>query len=445
MDSNHLNRIRNLTRTLLISGGINVLLLAAFFYFYFRELPPNPYYESKPVQQESSASLDRSNKALLHSFRSLPVEKLLTILADTQHVEEGYTKRDLALAALVAFHQFDLSRALLGQTEAPQARHLIIGKTKKGTPAIITVYPGLSEELYQEIIRFANTEKWPFTSKGLFALLRKQDTQPDPSLIDAFSLSPEFLAMETLFSRSQFPVAKEELIAMLREGDWNLLSEFVNQQKISQDLSPVRRQRFLLDYINRQSKTAAYLLLRTEGPFASKKIDDHQVLTLLNLLTEKTREAEQFALIMLTSPRSDAVWQAAANRLYEYAGVAKPEEDLRHAALAQFVKNFSKSVQKKPKIATSSSKNTAVPKLAIKKPTPTLKKAAPAPVAQVKQPPKAQPKIQAKPKQQVYIVQEGDSLWKIANRFKVDVPALKKHNQLTSDALKPGTSLKIPA
>lgn len=47
-------------------------------------------------------------------------------------------------------------------------------------------------------------------------------------------------------------------------------------------------------------------------------------------------------------------------------------------------------------------------------------------------------------KDRLYIVQEGDSLWKIARRFNVDVEHLRAHNKLKSDALKPGTPIRIP-
>jgi LysM repeat protein len=45
---------------------------------------------------------------------------------------------------------------------------------------------------------------------------------------------------------------------------------------------------------------------------------------------------------------------------------------------------------------------------------------------------------------QVYVVQQGDSLWKISRRFGVSVETLKSYNQLKSDSIKPGDTLKIP-
>ena len=43
-----------------------------------------------------------------------------------------------------------------------------------------------------------------------------------------------------------------------------------------------------------------------------------------------------------------------------------------------------------------------------------------------------------------YVVQPGDSLWKIANQFNISVDELKSYNNLTSNLLNIGQVLKIP-
>ena len=47
-------------------------------------------------------------------------------------------------------------------------------------------------------------------------------------------------------------------------------------------------------------------------------------------------------------------------------------------------------------------------------------------------------------KDRLYIVQDGDTLWKISRRFNVDIAILRDHNKLRNDALKPGTPIRIP-
>jgi LysM repeat protein len=45
---------------------------------------------------------------------------------------------------------------------------------------------------------------------------------------------------------------------------------------------------------------------------------------------------------------------------------------------------------------------------------------------------------------QTYVVQSGDTLYEIANRFGTTVPALKDVNNLTSDTIRVGQILNIP-
>jgi len=417
-----LEKMRHLTKLLFISGTINILLLAFLFYWVIREKPPAPYYELKPAakqEQQPPLAIDHSNAEVLRTLRQLPLEQLSAKLTDTQLIENGYSQRDLALGCMVTLHHFDLKRALLGLQPPEQERKLVYGRTSAGKMLEIVVYPGLSDAQFQAIVHYANTERWPLTSKGLyFALKRhliKKET-PDPTLVDAFLLTPEFLTIEMLFNRSNNPVDRVALVKLLAEGNWALLTAFAEQQRVAQDLSPARRQKLLLDYIEHGSRAAAYLLLRGENEFAVRKLDDRHVLLLLRLLPEATPEAEQYAISQLTSPRSNAVWKMAAKRLYQYAGELPPANYQHHVALERFVKKKTGVAQTEKKIAT-----VVVPPV---RPT----------AVQIKQ----------KPQNSTYTVQEGDSLWKISRRFKVDLDKLKKANRLTSDRLKPGMTLKIP-
>ena len=415
MQNKPLEQVRKLTKALIVSGSFNIILLSSIFYWLIKENPPTPYFEKPPFQEEeqqSSLAIDQNNDEVIRQFKSLSRDQLLAMLNNPQLVENGYAQRDLALAVLVSFHHFDLPRAL-GDMPPKQHRAIVYGQHKGGKPAKVVAYPGLTDEHFEEIIKFANREKWPLTPRGLYLLLRTQND--DVTIGDAFMLTPELLAVELLFSKSEVLVNKNELLKMLPEGNWQMLTTFTHQQKLIQDVSPVRRQAFLMNYIEHGSKTAAGIILKTDGAFSAKKLDDSFVTKMLKLLDVKTPEAEQFALVLLTSPRSDEVWQLAAQRLYEYAGEPKPEKFHHHTAILRFIPEapgMQKAVQKQAG-----------------QPTPTK------PIAIRPIPPK---------RERTYVVQEGDSLWKIARKYNVDVELIKERNGLKSDALKPGTALKLP-
>jgi LysM repeat protein len=414
-------QIKKLTKGLFLSGALNIILISVFFYWMIRERPPTPYFELKPAnieEQQAPFAVDESSSDVIRYFKTLTLEQLVAKLSNSELVESGYRTKDLALACLVTFHHFDLSRALLDDVQPTQSRVISFGLRKDGKPAKVLVYPGLSEKQYDSIIRFAKRERWPLNSKGLFLNLKSTKNKTLSSLAEAFYLTPEFISVEMLFNRADTVVQKTEILNVLIDGTFAMLSSFTEHQKQSQDLTAARRQHFLLEYIKNQSKNAAYLLLKTDGPVIVRKLDDLHIKMILSLLTDKTPEAGKFALTLLTSPRGDAVWQMAAIRLYEYAGEEIPEHFQHHAALLKFLPaNMQFKKQQEPP------QKEAIAELA-----PAQKK----------------PEVKSQPQESFYIVQEGDSLWKISRRYDVDIDLLKKHNQLSSDFLKPGIQLKIP-
>lgn len=404
------HRLESFKKMFFISASLNALLVFFLFYWILREQPPTPYFELKPAaveERQTPLASSHNNAQIILKFRKLALGELVAKLSDKELVENGYTQRDLSLACMVAAHYFDLDRALLTQNQVIQKRTLIYGKLKDGRDAQITVYPGLADEQFDAIIQFANRESWPLTSKGIYRVLKGriiQQESPESTLLDAFYLSSEFIAVERLFSRSEVKLSREELLKMLSEGDFALLSTFAEQQRVTQDFSPARRQSFLLSYIERGSKSASYAMLKTDADFAAKKLDDAHAMTMLKLLSKKSPEAVKFTEDLLASPRSDDVLKLAARRLYTYDGKLKPTKKEERVAITRFVQH---------------------PIAVVRAPTPQIVK-------------------KAASQYLSYIIQEGDNLWKIARKHKVDVEKLKKLNQLKSDNLKVGKTLKIP-
>ncbi len=405
-----IQRTKWLTQALIISGTLNVGLLATFIYFVLQEKQQSLSIELKPVVKEQGAS-HGSNEQLLRSYSLLPYQELLLRLENKELAEEGLTKRDLALACLVAFHHFNLEKALGGIN---LQKRLISLSHPDGSESIdVGVYPGLADFQFQAIVQYARTEKWPLTSQGLFYEIKRSALPYDLNLLEAFYLSSEFHAAQTLFAKSGQPLPFEKLVDLLCQGEWKSLAELAASQRQALDLSPERRRDFLLQYLNNHSSLAAELLLKTDLEFAVKNLGDDQILVMFDLVHEATPELELLAKELLTSPRTDAVWKKAASLLYSFSGEALPEPYDHAQALARFVPQaVQPQVQPKPVLAQS---------------PPLLKKEA-AP----------------EPKKKVHIVQAGESLWKIARKYQVSIEEIMKTNRLESERLRVGKQLEIP-
>jgi hypothetical protein len=431
----YLKRVRRLIAALAASGFLNIILLTSIFYSMVKERSPALYCEQRPTlrskKQTPITATETGNYTILR-LQTLSYENLIPHLNSVIPVENGYCERDLALSCLVEFHYFDLDRALLGSANRVQKRMITYGRRSDGSPAMITIYPALSEASFNSIVTFANNEKWPQTAKGLFHILKQNKESYESSLSDAFYLTPTFAVIELLFRRLETPIEKKEILTMLLEGDWQMLFNFAKQQRLYGDISDARRQRILLEYIAKNSTSAASLLLKIDAPFATKKLDDQQVLSILALLSEKTNESEKFALDLLTSPRSDAVWKMAATRLDSYAGEEIPGNLQYQSALQRFIPTAAdskpKGLEKTPSIAMTE-KNKIIFQKPPERPLTTMK---------------AMPKKAQQP-DRLYIVQEGDTLWKVSRKFNIDVAYLRRYNKLTSDTLKPNSAIRVPA
>ena len=158
---NHLIRkTRWLTQMLILSGTLNIGLVATFVYFVLQEGQKTLNMECKPLKEHSSKL---SNLQFLKAYSILPYQELLLRLENKELIEDGLAKRDLALSCLVAFHHFNLEKSLPGVLL--QKRSLPF-TNKEGQETIeLPVFPGLLDEQFLAILRFGKREKWTMTSK----------------------------------------------------------------------------------------------------------------------------------------------------------------------------------------------------------------------------------------------------------------------------------------
>lgn len=380
------NKFRNLSLALIFSAALNIGLIA---YFLIQDSPV-----SFATKRESSHEIETSNGKVLRQMSRLTFRELVSFLTNRSLVEEGYSKRDLAVSALVAYHHFNIEKALSGKPE--QVRTL-----KFSDDETVELYPSLTEDQFEAIIRFAYQEKWPLTAKGLFLHMQSKPERQE-SLEQAFSHTPEFYAVKLLFQKTGAPQETDTLLNLITEGSWDLLETFAREQTQVLDFSPEKRRSLLLQYMGLHSETAGRLLLQTDFNFALKKLEDPGILTLLSLLKKQSEEGTRFSLELLRSARSNAIWHVAAMTLYSYVGEIPTEPLDPKAVIARFSKETPKVVE--------------APK--------------PAP----------KPKVPSR----YHIVKDGETLWKISRMYKVKVNEIVDLNCLEKDALYPGMTLKLP-
>lgn len=365
--------LRQISAALIASIILNAALIGYISYLHL-ETAPTIFFRPILNKEPSNLAINKTNAEVYERLSALPIEALSRLLKDRRLVEDGLTLRDLALAVLVNEKQYDVQKAL---GYLPKRRSILLNQQSISIPVDIT------EKNFDAIIDFAQRERWPITPQGMFLSL-KESHSADESLKGAFYLSIPFRQLVNLYPE----VDKDVLYKMAIEGDWDILEPLASLQ---QDFS---RQSLLLKYLDQGSASAALILLQAEQHFTVKQLDDAHVLQVLQLLTDRHPLVAKFAINLVASSRSDAVKQAAMQKL---AAMSEKRDFI--ASLIPPKKEF----------------NTA--------PTPA--------------PPFVQPKT--------HIVQNGDNLWKIAKQWKISFKDLKNKNNLTDETiLRPGMVLQIP-
>ena len=399
-------KFRILSQILLLSGALNIGLITTFAYFALTQAKRKPL--EKPMAHVCSSP---TNADTIKSFFTSSFDDLVFELENNTLLEDGYRVRDLALAYLASYHYLNLDQALSGFTY--QRRMITFLHHEGGEKFNLMVYPGLVDLHFENIQSYIEREKWPFTPEGLFQEIVRQRFSIDRELKEAFYASPYFLSMYTLFARADKGVTQEEVLAMIMEGQWSDLEQFYCEQRKNPDLGDVQRQTLLHRYVLKPSKVASYLLIRLDPDYALKKISDKDLLCVIDLLTVKNYAATQFLKQLLVSVRSDDVRLSSARALYRLEGL-EPHDPLDYKqALADFLPSMVSKQSPKAEFAHDPIQETI--------------------------------KHYLHEDLIIHVVKEGDSLWKIAKTYHVEIEKIRALNNLGSKDLLPlGKKLKIP-
>jgi hypothetical protein len=227
-----------LRQTLILSLGMNVLLLLLFFYLIFFGTAFKLAY--CPAIKSRGADL---SPTMMKRLSSLDWNQLIFLLEDKHKIDSAYAVRDFALAALAAFHYLELP--------------LNYKPFGKGLP----LFKGLRDADFEKIKDFIQTTKYPLTTEGLFLLIQKEGIKNcDADLLTYFCHKPEFLLLETLFARSSLPLQRKQLLELAIEGGWELLAHYYQRQLVACQFDATFRHELLLNYSKAGSKMALQLL-----------------------------------------------------------------------------------------------------------------------------------------------------------------------------------------
>ena len=203
-EKNLLKKIKVLTHVVIISGSLNIGFLFSLSVIALKNFQKKNHYTSSNHQVKGSLFISLDSMDLLSAYFDYSYEKLLNELYDPTLVEDGYSKRDFALACLVSFHYFDIDKALSGLQLTRRVIEFI--HEEGGERAKIEIFPGLCDPHFEALISFAKTEKWPFNSQGLFHHLKRgKELKKYPLL-----LFKHFIKQESLKSfGGRYPYGKK--------------------------------------------------------------------------------------------------------------------------------------------------------------------------------------------------------------------------------------------
>lgn len=300
-----LKQLRQLSIALIASVALNAILISCLCYLTFLPSLQSATLSDISKKEKSGLALEYTNGEIVSQLKTWPRTALLDALMDTRLVEDGLKMRDLALGVLVNNHYFAIDRIVPDQSVP--SRQIIV-RLSDGNQEKLPVFPSIPDSGYPKLIKFGLVERWPITPRGMHIKLNESD---DASLLEAFTLTSEFVKVQDLIAQGARPVDRSMLINLVVKGPWEVLEELKNVQ----EYTPEVRQKLLLKYIEKGSAPAAFILLRTDPYFALKKVDDEHAIAMLNLLTDRTALSAKFALSLLASQRSETVRQEAAKRL----------------------------------------------------------------------------------------------------------------------------------
>lgn len=398
------HRLKTLSHMLLLSTAFNVALVLAFLYRSCLQdrvdTSPDKTELIKIVENLHQEELYTNTYEAYKALKPLSFEKLLPFLEKDQALNSEISIRDLALGILVFDHLFNIQEAL--QEKKLPVKHIIFINADHQTVAKQAYIPHLHYTHYKQIVYFANTEKWPFTSHGLFLKLKNKKNRFDSSLKGLFFQNQDFIRLKLIFERSNLSMSHDQMLDLLLEGNWKQFQNVWHLEKtISKSYLELRR-KILENYLANGSKIAAQILVEQDPLYVCQHLSDPLLEKLVSEIDSAKPTYMPFLLEVLASRHNEKIAKKVSACLNDHS--TEP---------SRTTKKSSDNLLLSTHLTTFTPPNSQYN---------SLKKV---------------------PVFHYHVVQPGESLWKIAQKYQTSIDQIIKDNQLSSHLIREGQKLLI--
>lgn|SRR3990167_658106 len=299
-------RDKVLVLALVLSAAFNVGFVAKFFL----DLKPAPIasFRVSPKSTPTTAYLDT---LFQKSFFELVEE-----LANTEPVQDGYRKNELALATLVALHSFDVSRVI---SREPGRKVMQFSHKDGGEVFQLALFPDMTPEEMGMLSSFAKREKWPFTLEGIFARIPLAGVEEKKELLQIVLVSKEWNTVRRAMQRFIPKLAMKDLFSYFLDRRSDALRLLYKELRESG---------------KNEAEAIRYFFLKAEGltrpllqawiaqdmSYLLHDLSDEELVSLLQQFSERSDEVVRFLQLVFASSRRDFVREAAAERLSFFEG-----------------------------------------------------------------------------------------------------------------------------
>ena len=328
-----LRKIKILYQLLVLSLAINIGLILSISYKGVRKT-------KNLLQKKAAVTITRSSKlAVIQNCFALSYEELIAQLSSKKHIEDGFCYRDIALSCLIHFHDFAIDKVYL--PESVEKRELILCKDGTHEMVKIPLLVGLDDQMFDSVLVFAKTNRYPLTIKGLLDRLQEANTLKVREEISRLIYIQEpFCALFASLRKIEPSIRKELVLQLILSGNREIFDEFCGA--LYTPNTPILEicQCFLKKYMVNGSQQAAMLLLKIDSDYCVHQLDQGEIMQFIALCKEPRFEVILVLKRILCSMRSSHVHEAVARKLYGFCDKEFKEPYDHKEALRVFLPTF---------------------------------------------------------------------------------------------------------